>query len=149
MILTVHWRRSDTRKVDEERASAAQLSSSTSYVIVLIASDGRDALWSLGSLCTDQSTTRASVSWTSMAASAKRRLTFFFDFISPFSYFAHVRLQLPSSHPRAFFSEGLERMEVEYRPVLLAGILKHWGQLGPAEVRAAVQHDCYAIKCTM
>jgi 2-hydroxychromene-2-carboxylate isomerase len=47
----------------------------------------------------------------------------YFDFISPFAY-----LQ----------SEQLQRLEpfvqIHYRPVLFAGLLKHWGQKGPAEI---------------
>jgi 2-hydroxychromene-2-carboxylate isomerase len=54
-----------------------------------------------------------------------RRLTFWFDFISPFAYLAFERL------PQAL--EGLS-YEVEYRPVLFAGLLQHWGQKGPAEI---------------
>jgi 2-hydroxychromene-2-carboxylate isomerase len=45
----------------------------------------------------------------------------YFDFVSPFAYI------------------GLHRMKeldlsIEYRPVLFAGILNHWGQKGPAEL---------------
>jgi len=54
-----------------------------------------------------------------------KRLTFWFDFISPFAYLAFERL------PQAL--EGLS-YEVEYRPVLFAGLLQHWGQKGPAEI---------------
>jgi 2-hydroxychromene-2-carboxylate isomerase len=47
----------------------------------------------------------------------------YFDFISPFAY-----LQ----------SEQLHRLQplvqIRYRPVLFAGLLKHWGNKGPAEV---------------
>jgi 2-hydroxychromene-2-carboxylate isomerase len=54
-----------------------------------------------------------------------RRLTFWFDFISPFAYLAFERL------PQAL--EG-QSYEVAYRPVLFAGLLQHWGQKGPAEI---------------
>jgi len=54
-----------------------------------------------------------------------KRLTFWFDFISPFAYLAFERL------PQAL--EGLS-YEVEYRPVLFGGLLQHWGQKGPAEI---------------
>lgn len=47
----------------------------------------------------------------------------YFDFISPFAYFACLRLDQFSS-----------RLSLTYRPVLLAAILNHWGQKGPAEV---------------
>jgi 2-hydroxychromene-2-carboxylate isomerase len=47
----------------------------------------------------------------------------YFDFVSPFAYFQFARLRLlPST------------VEVRLQPVLLAGILGHWGQLGPAEI---------------
>jgi 2-hydroxychromene-2-carboxylate isomerase len=68
------------------------------------------------------------------------RTTWYFDFISPYSYFA---------------SRQLERLPAgtELRPVLFAGLLNHWGQKGPVEiptkrvwtyracVRYAQQHD--------
>jgi 2-hydroxychromene-2-carboxylate isomerase len=54
-----------------------------------------------------------------------KRLTFWFDPISPFAYLAFEHL------PQAL--EGCS-YEVEYRPVLFAGLLKHWGQKGPAEI---------------
>ncbi len=47
------------------------------------------------------------------------------DFISPYAYLAFERL------PEAL--KGLS-WQVEYRPVLFAGLLKHHGQLGPAEI---------------
>ncbi|MES3012933.1 MAG: 2-hydroxychromene-2-carboxylate isomerase [Pseudomonadota bacterium] len=52
-------------------------------------------------------------------------VTFWFDPISPYAYLAFERL------PQAF--EGCSYV-VEYRPLLFAGLLKHWGQLGPAEI---------------
>jgi 2-hydroxychromene-2-carboxylate isomerase len=54
-----------------------------------------------------------------------RHITFHFDFISPYAYLAFESL------PQAL--KGLSH-EVEYRPVLFAGFLKHHGQLGPAEI---------------
>ncbi len=54
-----------------------------------------------------------------------KHITFWFDFISPYAYLAFEKL------PEAL--KGLS-YEVEYRPVLFAGLLKHHGQLGPAEV---------------
>jgi 2-hydroxychromene-2-carboxylate isomerase len=53
-----------------------------------------------------------------------KQITFFFDFISPFAYLAFERL------PQAL--EGCS-YAVDYRPVLFAGMLKHWGSKGPAE----------------
>jgi len=54
-----------------------------------------------------------------------KQLTFWFDPISPFAYLAFERL------PQAL--EGLS-IDVRYQPVLFAGLLKHWGQKGPAEI---------------
>jgi len=50
------------------------------------------------------------------------RAIWYFDFISPFAWIALHRLK------------ELPALEIEYRPVLFAGILKHWGQKGPAEM---------------
>ena len=52
-------------------------------------------------------------------------ITFYLDFISPYAYLAFEHL------PQAL--EGLS-YQVEYQPVLFAGLLKHHGQLGPAEI---------------
>jgi len=50
-------------------------------------------------------------------------LHYFYDFISPFGYLLHERLrELP------------DQVELTYTPVLFAGLLKYWGQLGPAEI---------------
>ena len=54
-----------------------------------------------------------------------KHITFYLDFISPYAYLAFVRL------PEVL--EGLS-YSVSYRPVLFAGMLKHHGQLGPAEI---------------
>jgi 2-hydroxychromene-2-carboxylate isomerase len=54
-----------------------------------------------------------------------QRLVFHFDFVSPFAWLAFERL------PQAL--EGCNYL-VEYRPVLFAGLLQHWGQKGPAEI---------------
>ncbi len=52
-----------------------------------------------------------------------RTAIWYFDFISPFAYIALHRLrELPPD------------VAIEYRPVLFAGILNHWGQKGPAEL---------------
>jgi 2-hydroxychromene-2-carboxylate isomerase len=52
-------------------------------------------------------------------------LTFWFDPISPYAYLAFEHL------PQAL--EGCS-YAVQYRPVLFAALLGHWGQLGPAEI---------------
>jgi 2-hydroxychromene-2-carboxylate isomerase len=54
-----------------------------------------------------------------------KRITFWFDVVSPFAYLAFERL------PQVL--EGLSH-EVEYRPLLFAGLLARWGQKGPAEI---------------
>ena len=54
-----------------------------------------------------------------------KRITFYLDFISPYAYLAFEKL------PEAL--QGLS-YAVDYRPVLFAGMLKHHGQLGPAEI---------------
>ncbi len=54
-----------------------------------------------------------------------RRITFWFDVISPYAFLAFEQL------PRAL--QGLS-VEVRYRPVLFAALLKHWGHKGPAEI---------------
>jgi 2-hydroxychromene-2-carboxylate isomerase len=47
----------------------------------------------------------------------------YFDFISPYAYLGfHALRRLPAG------------AELRYRPVLFAGLLKHWGQKGPAEI---------------
>ena len=54
-----------------------------------------------------------------------KALTFWFDPISPYACLAFEHL------PQAL--EGCS-YTVDYRPVLFAGLLGHWGQLGPAEI---------------
>lgn len=54
-----------------------------------------------------------------------RRVTWYFDFVSPFSYLCLARLQeLPRD------------VELDYRPVLFAALLQRFGQKGPAEIDA-------------
>ena len=53
-----------------------------------------------------------------------RTVDWYFDFISPFSYLQTARFgDLPSD------------LTITYKPVLFAGLLKHYRTLGPAEVR--------------
>lgn len=54
-----------------------------------------------------------------------KHITFYFDVISPYAYLAFE--QLPE------VLQGIS-YEVTYKPVLFAGLLKHHGQLGPAEI---------------
>jgi 2-hydroxychromene-2-carboxylate isomerase len=53
-----------------------------------------------------------------------KHITFYLDFISPYAYLAFE--QLPEALQGSY--------SVSYRPVLFAGMLKHHGQLGPAEI---------------
>ena len=54
-----------------------------------------------------------------------KQITFYLDFISPYAHLAFEQL------PQAL--QGLSH-SVRYRPILFAGLLKHHGQLGPAEI---------------
>jgi 2-hydroxychromene-2-carboxylate isomerase len=54
-----------------------------------------------------------------------KQITFYLDFVSPYAYLAFEKL------PEAL--QGLS-YAVDYRPLLFAGLLKHHGQLGPAEI---------------
>lgn len=52
-----------------------------------------------------------------------RQIRWYFDFLSPFSYLqSRLMDRLPAD------------VSVEYRPVLLAALLDHWGTVGPAEI---------------
>ena len=52
-----------------------------------------------------------------------KELNFYFDFLSPFSYFAWLRLQ---SHPE---------LTIHFKPVALGPLLNHWSIKGPGEVQ--------------
>ena len=54
-----------------------------------------------------------------------KHVTFYLDFISPYAYLAFEQL------PQAL--QGIS-YSVTYKPVLFAAMLKHYGQLGPAEI---------------
>ncbi len=54
-----------------------------------------------------------------------KHITFHLDFISPYAYLAFEQL------PEILLGHSYS---VRYKPVLLAGVLKHHGQLGPAEI---------------
>jgi 2-hydroxychromene-2-carboxylate isomerase len=60
-----------------------------------------------------------------MAALASSAATFHFDVVSPWSYLADVVLQRDPL-----------RVEVQPRPVLFAGLLKHFEHKGPAEIKS-------------
>lgn len=62
-----------------------------------------------------------------MSISTAAEVDWYFDFISPYSYLAFEAL------PRAL--AAIEPAPaIRYRPVLFAGLLNHWGHVGPAEV---------------
>jgi len=52
-----------------------------------------------------------------------KQIRWYFDFLSPFSY---LQSRLMDRLP--------DEVTVEYRPVLLAALLDHWGTVGPAEI---------------
>ena len=54
-----------------------------------------------------------------------KHITFYLDFISPYAWLAFEQL------PKAL--QGIS-YSVTYKPLLFAGLLKHHGQLGPAEI---------------
>jgi 2-hydroxychromene-2-carboxylate isomerase len=54
-----------------------------------------------------------------------KTISFYLDFISPYAYLAFEEL------PKALQGLGYS---VDYKPLLFAGLLKHHGQLGPAEI---------------
>ena len=49
----------------------------------------------------------------------------YFDFVSPFAYLQNLRFDEFSSH-----------LNIERKPLLFAGLLKHWNTKGPAELTA-------------
>lgn len=63
------------------------------------------------------------------------KLDWYFDFISPFAYLQHCQFnRLPKS------------IEINYKPILFAGLLKHWANVGPAEIppkRTFTYKHCY------
>lgn len=59
------------------------------------------------------------------APSPDTPVEFWFDFISPYAYLAWQRVHA--------VAEASGRAVV-HRPVVFAGLLNHWGQLGPAEI---------------
>ena len=68
--------------------------------------------------------------------SAPRGVDFYFDYLSPYAYFASLRL--PSLCAR-------HGAELRWRPVLFAGLLDHFGHRGPAEIPAKALYtfrDC-------
>jgi len=60
-----------------------------------------------------------------------KTVDFYFDYVSPFAYLAS--LAVPGVCERTGASLRL-------RPILFAGVLNHWGQLGPAEIPPKAMH---------
>jgi 2-hydroxychromene-2-carboxylate isomerase len=66
-----------------------------------------------------------------------RPVILWFDFVSPYSYLALCRLaELPAD------------VALEYRPVLFAGLLGHWGMKGPAELAPKRRYTYRATQWT-
>lgn len=59
----------------------------------------------------------------------ERTANWYFDFISPFAYLQWQRLKVLSSQDE-------QACTIAYRPLLLAALLNHHGQMGPAEIPA-------------
>jgi len=60
-----------------------------------------------------------------------RSLDFYFDYLSPYAYLAWLRL------PQVCMER---KVHINPKPVLFAGLLNHWGQLGPAEIPPKGMH---------
>ena len=58
-------------------------------------------------------------------------IDFYFDYLSPYAYLASLEI------PRVCERHGAE---LRLHPVLFAGLLGHWGQLGPAEIPPKGRH---------
>ena len=66
-------------------------------------------------------------------------LDYYFDFISPFSFFSWHRL------PKICEKRGIE---LRIHPVVFGKLLDHWGQLGPAEIppkKENIWNFCYRL----
>lgn len=61
----------------------------------------------------------------------ERTLSFYFDYLSPYAFFASRQL------PALCQKHGVK---LDYCPALFAGLLNHWGQLGPAEIPPKARH---------
>ena len=54
-----------------------------------------------------------------------KKATWYFDFISPYAYLQNLRL-----------NEFSRELEIKRKPLVFAGLLKHWGNRGPVEIEA-------------
>ena len=52
-----------------------------------------------------------------------KKAKWYFDFISPYAYLQNVRLK-----------EFSQNLEIERKPLVFVGLLKHWGNKGPVEI---------------
>ena len=52
-----------------------------------------------------------------------KQAKWYFDFLSPYAYFQQAQFDKLSQH-----------VSIEPKPVVFGALLKHWGQLGPAEI---------------
>ncbi len=55
----------------------------------------------------------------------ERQVDFYFDYLSPYAYLASLEIGALCER---------NGVGLRWRPVLFAGLLNHWGQLGPAEL---------------
>ena len=67
-----------------------------------------------------------------------KQITFYLDFISPYAYLAFEKL------PLALMGHSYS---VTYKPVLFAALLKHHGQLGPAEIAGKREWTYRQVLC--
>ena len=65
----------------------------------------------------------------------KQHISFYFDVISPFAYFAWNAI--------ARLKQADASLSLSVHPVLFAGLLNASGQLGPAEIPSKVRHGDY------
>ncbi len=56
---------------------------------------------------------------------------FYFDYVSPYSYLAWRKIKRLKEE---------KTLDIKLKPVLFAGLLNHWGQLGPAEIPPKRKH---------
>ncbi len=71
----------------------------------------------------------------------KKTIQFYFDYISPYAYFQWHQLKTLG-----------DDVAIDCKPVLFAGLLKHWGQLGPAEIapkRVHLYQQCVLMSRVM
>ena len=69
-----------------------------------------------------------------------KHITFYLDFVSPYAYLAFEAL------PAALQGHSVS---VTYKPILFAGLLRHYGQLGPAEIPAKREWTYRQVLCEL